>query len=662
MGYRAPDRGSIDYESTDDDDMGFYDGDDAGRRDRPARARPRRKGTAGRRAVIAVLGLFVLALLLAILALPFLSVRSDGNAARADLTAALTALRDGRLDDAQVRVASAREHVDSADSAANGLRATILGGVPFAGNAVDDVRRIVVALDEAVSIAELGVDVYPEVLGDDATLVQDGTVDLSALASVTDVAAEVRGHLESARTELDAVGGDTWVVGGFLADARDAALEQIVPLEATIERYQPILDILPGLLGTEGPRQYLVAVMNPAELRASGGTTLSFAPMSFEEGKLTFGEAGNTFDFTDSNEQISWEPVPDNPWHPSADNATRVVNATFSPYWTTSAEELLRAWEVTSGERVDALIAIDLPALADLFAITGPVDVPGYGTLTGDNLVTTLAGSYDVYDDVDERRALNTAIIPLLREKLFEGGRFVQKGQSLLEAADGRHFVVYFRDPEAQAAIADLGVVGDLSATPHDYVGVFTQNTNASKVDFWQQRSISSDVTLHDDGSADVTLTVTIDNDTPPYARPVEDPQIGYFTRWSKPFVATYLPIGAEVQTLTIDGSPTDITSRLERGRPSVLQFVSIEPAASAVLQYTYRVPQAAAVDGETMSYALDVDPQGLVNPAAFNVTVRLPSGWELGELPDGWSEVDGGVRWSGGLESALRLRLSATS
>lgn len=622
----------------------------------------RRRGSAGRRAVIAVLGLFVIGLLLVILALPFLSVRADGNAARADLEAALTSLREGRLPAATDQVTDARAHVDDAQAAANGLRADILGAVPIIGAAVDDTRRLVVALDEAVSVAEIGVDIYPEVLGEDATLVQDGAVDLTAIASLTDVAAEVSDHLARAHTELDAIGGGTWVVGGFLTDARDAALAQVVPLETTIDRYQPVLDILPGLLGTEGPRRYLVGVMNPAELRASGGTTLSFAPMTFDQGTLTFGEAGNTADFTDSNARISWEPVPGNPWHTNPAEQLPLANATFSPYWTTSAEELLRAWEVTTGERLDALIVIDLPALASLFEITGPVEVPGYGTITGDNLVKLLAGSYDIYDDTESRRELNASIIPLLRTKLFEGGRFVQKGQAILAAADGRHFVTYFRDPEAQAAIGELGVVGDLSTTPQDYVGVFTQNTNASKVDFYQERSITSDVTLREDGSADVTLTVTIDNDTPPYTRPNDDPQSGYFTRWSKPLVATYLPMGAELATFTIDGTPADVTQRLERGRPSVLRLITIEPGATSVLQYTYRVPQAAVVDGETMSYALDVDPQGVVDTTAFAVTVRPPAGWEFGDEAEGWSPTDGGMSWSGGLEISPRLRLTATS
>lgn len=646
------------YSDDDFESYGYLDDDS--RASRPHRRR--RTGLAGRRAVIAVLGLFVLVLLLAILALPFLSVRADGNAARADLDAALDALRDGRLPAAADLVVSAREHVDEAQAAAGGLRADILAGVPLAGNAVDDVRRLVVALDEAVSVAELGVEIYPEVLGEEATLVQDGAVDLTALASVTGVAAEVSAHLEQAHTQLDAVGGGTWVVGGFLTDARDAALAQIVPLEATIDRYQPVLDILPGLLGTDSPRRYLVGVMNPAELRASGGTTLSFAPMMFDKGQLTFAEAGNTADFTDSNSRISWEPVPNNPWHTNPAEQLPLANATFSPYWTTSAEELLRAWEVTTGERLDALIAIDLPALASLFEITGPVQVRGYGTLTADNLVKLLAGSYDIYDDFEKRRELNEAIIPLVRQKLFDGGKFVQKGQALLAAADGRHFVTYFRDPEAQAAIGALGVVGDLSTTEQDYVGVFTQNTNASKVDFYQQRSIASDVTLNADGSADVTLTVTIDNDTPPYTRPNEDPGSGYFTRWSRPLVATYLPMGAELESFAINATPAGATERLERGRPSVLHLLTLEPGATQVLTYTYRVPAAAVVDGSTMSYALDVDPQGVVNTTDFQVTVRPPDGWEFTELAEGWSPVEGGAQWSDGLDYGPRLRLTVTS
>lgn len=621
-----------------------------------------RRSRGGRRAVVVVLLFFVALVVLAILALPFLSIRTGGETARRELTAAFDALSQGDLPAAQAHVAGAREGADSASAAANGFRADVVGAVPVVGGAVDDLRQIVVALDEVVSIGELGVEVYPQLLGDQATLFQGGTVDLSALASVTGVADEVGGHLTRARTALDAVTADTPLVGGLLGDARDAALDQVVPLQSTVARYQPVLDVLPSLLGTEGPRDYLVAVMNPAELRFSGGATLSLAPLSFDQGQLTFGDSGNTFDLTDANEDIAWEPVPGNPWHLQPTDPLPLVNSTFSPNWTTSGEELLRAWESTTGDSYDALIAIDLGAIASLFTITGPVQVPKYGALTAANFVETLAGSYDEYPEFEQRRELNASIIPVLRAKLFDGGKFAQKAQALLSAADERRFVMYFRDPAAQAAIGELGITGDLSATSQDYLGFFTQNTTASKVDYYQRRSIESDVVLSADGSAQVTTTVTLGNVTPPFSRPNTDPQRGYFTRWSKPFFGLYLPMGAELATAELDGAPLAVTARSERDRPLVTSEITMEPETTRVLRFVYTVPQAAIAGPGTLAYALDVDPQATVNAADLAVTLRLPAGYRVEDLPPEWTSIDGGLLYESELGPGARLRLTATS
>ena len=40
----------------------------------------------------------------------------------------------------------------------------------------------------------------------------------------------------------------------------------------------------------------------------------------------------------------------------------------------------------------------------------------------------------------------------------------------------------------SQRRFADVGLSGDLSRTPYDYIGVFTQNLNGSKTDYWQHR------------------------------------------------------------------------------------------------------------------------------------------------------------------------------
>ena len=56
----------------------------------------------------------------------------------------------------------------------------------------------------------------------------------------------------------------------------------------------------------------------------------------------------------------------------------------------------------------------------------------------------------------------------------------------------------------------------------------------------------------------------------------------------------------------------------------------------------TYRVPDAAAVDGDELVYGLDFDPQATVAPPDVSVTLHLPRGYGVGSLPLGWSITGG--------------------
>jgi hypothetical protein len=161
-----------------------------------------------------VAALFVLIVAgLAVLAIPLLKVRSDANAARAALVAGVEALRKGNLDTAEERVTTARTRIDRASDAVNGVGGDVWSMVPVAGGAIDDVRRLVAALDDATAIGEIGVRLYPTVLGDQASLVTDDTVDMTALANVTAAAADVGDHLAAARASLDDVSASAPIVG-----------------------------------------------------------------------------------------------------------------------------------------------------------------------------------------------------------------------------------------------------------------------------------------------------------------------------------------------------------------------------------------------------------------------------------------------------------------
>ncbi|MEO6512513.1 MAG: DUF4012 domain-containing protein, partial [Nocardioides sp.] len=547
-------------------------------------------------------------------------------------------------------VAAARAHVEDASDRVNGFGGDVWRWVPVAGGAVKDVRHLVGALDQATSVAEIGTEVYPKVMQSDS-LVLDTTIDLDQLDGILTSLNQVGLHLQAATADLDAVKGNTPFVGQQVRDARDLAMAKIEPLATTYDEAAPVLDALPDVLGAQGDKHYLVAIMNPAELRYSGGATLTLVPLTLSDGKIEFGKTTTNQDVINGGEgYIKWPKVKGNPFH--APGKTRLVSATFSPYWSQSGEELLRAWQARYGEKYDGVITVDLQALARLMELTGPVTVDPVGELNAGNMVKVLAGSYDFYNTEEERRAINEALVPVFREKLFEGGHFAEKFGVLAQAAKGRHFAMYFRDQRLEKAFEERGMAGDLSSTDQDYVGVFTQNLNSSKADYWQSRQVDSDVTLHADGSADVALTVTVDNASPPFTPPwtnnqledpANDPRWGYYTRWNKSALAVFLPRGAEVQGQpTVRGVPFRPIVRSVLDRPYLYRKVLLGPQGQAVMKISYRVPAAANVDGDALTYGLAIDPQSTVNPEQMKVTLHLPEGYGLSSTPAGWQMVDG--------------------
>ena len=341
-----------------------------------------------------------------------------------------------------------------------------------------------------------------------------------------------------------------------------------------------------------------------------------------------------------------WPKVAGNPFHRGK---LRIGTATFAPDWSVSGEEVLRAWRSLRRKQMDGLIAIDVMALRDLVAITGPLDVPYYGEVSAENFVQTLIGSYDAIPDYRVRHQINQSLVPIFRDRFFSTGQFTDKLEALRLAAAGRHFAVYLRDPAEQKVFSDIELTGELSDTDHDYLGVFTQNAVPSKTDYWQSRTVTSDVELHADGSARVVATTQIHNDSTPYPFTGRDPRQGYSTRFATLSIAQFLPRGASNVLARVDQQLFEPHVGDFYGRPFVRRTVAFRPQATREFAVAFDVPSAAVRDGDQLTYRVAIDPQGLVRPSAVSVTVHLPAGYAAVDLPDGWVELDDEtIGWGG--------------
>ena len=607
---------------------------------------PSRPGSAKRRLVTPgtiVLGLFLLVVALGLLAIPFLKAPGHAEGAKTDLEAAQTALSSGDIVSAEASVESARRHAEQVQGSVQGIGGDVWSLIPILGEPVADVRHLGNALDHLTSTAEIAVQTWPAINGQNATLFEDSAVDIATLKSVVTAVSDASTHLDTAQLELGEVNDSAIGVGTRLAEASDEASAVVKPLASTARRADSLAQVLPELFGADGEQTYLLALLNPSEQRYSGGAPLTVVPLEVADGRLTVGEARDTSD-PDLYRVGRWDKVEGNPFH---NGKLRLSTATFAPEWSVSGEELLRGWARRTGQETDGLIAVDVVALADMLRITGPVEAPLYGTLDAGNFTEKLVGDYDTYPDNEARHDLNRAIVPVFAERLLTPGHGLDKIESLRDSARGRHFALWMRDPDLQAAVDDIGLAGDLSDTPHDYVAVFNQNTNASKSDFWQRRSVSSDVQLRADGSATVRLTISVHNDSPPYGanQIYGDPRGGSSrTRWNGMTLGVFLPDGVEITSATAAGRAqgTDVFDYY--GRPYKLLRLTLPPTETREAVLEYDVPAAAVAPGDgTLTYRLDATPQGMVTPEALSVTVQWPDGYDVDSLPEGWTRTGPG-------------------
>ena len=455
----------------------------------------------------------------------------------------------------------------------------------------------------------------------------------------------------AAQAEIRQVQGNDPLVGGKIDTLKDRADEQLSTTQKSYRNLKPLLDNLPAVLGANGPRTYLLTIMNPAEQRYSGGATLQMASIHFDKGAITFGASQSVADVDQTKNFLTWRPVPGNIFHPPGPR--RLASATYSPWWQISGEELLRAWQAQTGQRCQGLIAVDLQALAGLFRITGPMQVAGYGELNSDNLVHALVGSYDNFQDPFQRRRLNNALVAGVPAEVLERRRLRRRRRrSLQQDAKGRHVAIYFRDRSAQQAFAKAGFAGNLSQTRHDYLGVFSQNLNGSKADYWQQRHVDMQVALHPDGSANETLTLDVVNASPPYTQTVPDPKSGYSTRWLGTLVSVWFPPGTNLGGVDVDGTALthaslQQTSTALKGvldRPVLTHSWLLPPRQSGRLTANYAVPRRR--DGRPSRRGPDVSGQLWTlktssTRSRTRITLKIPSGFHFGTLPVGWSLQD---------------------
>ena len=379
-----------------------------------------------------------------------------------------------------------------------------------------------------------------------------------------------------------------------------------------------------AFLGADGPRTYLLAGENNAEMRDQG-TVLSLATMSTSNGTFTIGTSASVGDYPlatpapvaipPGTAQVFGPLGPTQLW--------QSTNATADFPWSGTAMQAM--WGQAAVAHVDGVIGVDVPALASLLALTGPVNVPGIDQpVTAANAESLLldqlyqgfpAGNQEQrHDDIS---AVAKAVVNQMKTEHID---LAQLAKTLANDAAGRHLVVWDAKPSFETLLNKFnasGAVNTQQATRTFHLAI--ESATAAKLDYFVTVGQRVVVNIRRNGDAQVLTFATIHNGAPagqPPSYQLGPDRINTFTPGEyAALVELWAPLGSR----TLPGV-------LESGLRLDSAGALVEPQTSRTVEFSAVIPNAVRNGVLSLRFV----PQPRLQPVSLQVTVHATGNWHV--------------------------------
>jgi len=271
----------------------------------------------------------------------------------------------------------------------------------------------------------------------------------------------------------------------LLPDKHQEQLREVTALldkiNGKIYEYEYWLPTLKGIFGEDAPKRYLIAFLNSSEIRPCGGFLGSFAIADFQNGSL------KNLDILDTY-TVDWQlwdeveaPEPLRPFMQTLHMRDSAYLANFPA----CAEEINYFYErAHQGSSLNGVIAINEGILANLLAITGPIELEEYGlTFDQENFFTLLQVEIESSKDHPETpKQILLDLVPKVQEAILK----TDPGSLLTlleEAISQKDIQAYFFDKQDHALAESLNLSSELPSTEEqtDFLLISDFNVGGNK-------------------------------------------------------------------------------------------------------------------------------------------------------------------------------------
>ncbi|WP_454860212.1 DUF4012 domain-containing protein [Promicromonospora soli] len=414
----------------------------------------------------------------------------------------------GRTKNLDTTVADLQTHAADARGATEGRHWSLVSRLPVVGPTAEAVAAMAATVDQLAQgplprLAEVLEVVDPGTLSP-----KDGRVDLEPLEKVAPDVKLADQSVGYALQSVERIDGSP-----MLPQVSDAVADlegQLLDLRMSTATASRAAQLIPPMLGADGPRDYLVLVQNNAEPRSLGGITGTAMILHADDGEIELTEQRPGSMVGPFKEPVVQLTEEEQRIFGGNDLGRWMQNVTSTPDFPRSAEIAREMWRRETGQAVDGVLTADPAVLAGL---VGEVDTGPGGVLKGEKLVAYLLNG--VYKT--QAPKAQDEIFAETAEQAFAtlsagAGDPARKVNALAAAAREGRLLVWSSEPTEADLLEGTVLDGALRGVHGEQpvIGVFTQGIQMAKIGYYIDTAVDVDEReTRPDGSRELAVTVT---------------------------------------------------------------------------------------------------------------------------------------------------------
>ena len=485
--------------------------------------------------------------------------------------------------------------------------------IPFIGNYYRDGEHLIKAgvhgLD-AADLAIIAVSPHADLLGfkGDSPFVEKSTderIQTAVLAfdKIIPELSKIAQNLENVKNEIEPINPQRYPekIGQTEIKNKIKTFKEIADqyLSMFIDA-QPLMELLPELLGEPEPKTYLVLFQNDKELRPTGGFITAYAVFEFDKGKMKVLRSDDIYKLDEAKTKKFGAPPEILKYHKGV-YYFNLRDSNLSPDFFVSMEKFEELYDVVSGKaEIDGIIAVDTHVLVEVLKVLGSIEVYGREfSSEEDKRCDCPKVVYELEDYAtrpvgyvrENRKDVIGALLYEIMQKALGvspgqyWGRLFQVG---LDEFKEKHILAYFHDQQAQKGIEALNFAGRIKDYEEDYLHINDTNFAGAKSNMFTEHFITQEIKVQDDGEVIKTITIDYKNPAPASNCDLESGELclnGLLRNWLR----IYAPQGSEL--LEFKGSEMEVVVKEDLGKTVFEGFLVIKPLGSAQVVVKYKLP-----------------------------------------------------------------------